>query len=69
MEQDWLDGFITHASSGGTPEPATSLSCQGICSWFVWHSDHKTIHLDEWREVLMNNEFLAMDSRVVAFLD
>jgi hypothetical protein len=25
MEQDWLDGFITHASSGETPEPATNF--------------------------------------------
>ena len=35
----------------------------------VWHSDHKTIHLNEWHEVFMNNEFQARASRFVAFLD
>jgi hypothetical protein len=25
MEQDWLDGFITHTASGATPEPATRV--------------------------------------------
>lgn len=33
---------------------------------YVRHSDHKTIHLDSWHEVLLNNERV---SRNLAFLD
>jgi len=32
MEQEWLDGLITHASSGATPEPATRLLAKGAAS-------------------------------------
>lgn len=35
----------------------------------VRHSDHKTIHLEGWHEVLMNTETRAVAMRNVAFLD
>jgi len=35
----------------------------------VWHSDHKTIVLDDWHRVLMNTEREAPGARHVAFLD
>jgi len=35
----------------------------------VWHSDHKTIHLDIWHRVLMNTENQAPAMRNLVFLD
>lgn len=58
-----------------TPE-AAKVSWQGMVRdpevyvrGHVRHSDHKTVRLDDWCRVFMNNERLARHAAQVAFLD